>query len=149
MSTALEVITGALVEIGVRAAESPITDAEAADGLRDLNLMLNKWERVKRIPIGFETLDDLQDILPVDEGVIDGITSNLAVKIAPQYMKPVSQDLRDRARNDLREIQAWALTFNVQYPDSLPVGSGNEDPSSGSSADTNASGVDRFYPTNT
>lgn len=149
MATALEVITDALIEIGVRPAESPITAAEAADGLRDLNKMLNNWERIKKISIGFETLDTVDDIMPVDEGLIDGIASNLGVKIAPQYNRPVSIDLAKRAKDDLASIRAWALRFNVRYPDSLPIGSGNESESYHSNGDANTGTSDRFYPTNT
>ena len=148
MATALDVISGALKLLGVRAAEAPITDAEAQDGLESLNDMLNEWEIVRDISLGFETVDALQDVLSVSDGVIGGLKANLAVYMAPEYSREVSLSLERRAVMGMRAIQAYVLGFDVRYPDSLPIGSGNESESYASNGDSNVGTADRFYPPN-
>ena len=104
MATALEVITGAVVLLGVRAAESPLEPNEAEDGLVALNDMLNEWN-LEDIDIGFETIDDVQDELFVDTGTEGAIKSNLAVYIAPEYGRIVSDALALRASRSKKAVR--------------------------------------------
>lgn len=122
---ALEVITGALRLLGVRAAESPITDAEAQDGLESLNDMLNEWEQ-DGISLGFESVDDVDDDLYIDDAYAGAIKANLAVYIAPEYNRLVSDALAFRAKKGKRAARSSIPLECRDYPDSLPVGSGNE-----------------------
>ncbi len=150
MATALDVISGALKLLGVRAAESPIEDNEAQDGLVSLNDMLNEWDEVKKTCLGFETLDTVQDELYVDDGVIGAIKANLAVYIAPEYQRLVSPALQQRADDGFKAIRASKPLDPLQYPDSLPVGSGNQDNGYSGNGDVPGSAYGgAFYPGNT
>lgn len=143
---ALEAIEGALKLLGVKPAESAITAVEAEDGLKSLNDMLNEWEG-DEIRIGFESVDDVQDELYVDKSLDGPIKANLAVYIAPEYSRPVSAELALRAERGLTRIRASIPIKGSDYPDSLPVGSGNESIYSGD-GDAPGSRGGRFYPSN-
>ena len=147
MATALDIVTGALKLLGVTAAESPITDAEAVDGLQSLNDMMAEWE-VENISIGYEEIDELDDILYVDDGMEGAIKANLAVYIAPEYDRVVSPSLEKRATSGKRMAQASSLSFDVKYPDSLPIGSGNEVTGTGNGDIPGSGKSGKFFPAN-
>lgn len=148
MATAREVIKGALVLLKIRPAESPVTDAEASDGLRDLNNMLNWWS-IDGIDIDWETVEDLDETLYVDDGVIGPIESNLAIYIAPQYSAPVEPWLAVRAEAEKRSVRARVLPDPSEFPDTLPVGSGNEWTNYVADGDSPNNLIStRFYPKN-
>lgn len=78
------------------------------------------------IDCGYETLDVPSDILDVDLGAIGAIKSNLAVYIAPEYGRVVTPGLLERARRSKRSLRGSIKLNPSEYPDSLPIGSGNE-----------------------
>ena len=147
-TTVLDIVTGALQLLGVRVAESGVTSAEGVDGLTALNDMMNEWN-VDGIDVGYESLDDTADEIFVDLGSIGAMKANLAVYIAPEYDKTVSPALAERARRSRRSLRA-SITLNpAQFPDTLPVGSGNEDNNFVGDGDAPGNVRDsRFYPSN-
>jgi len=148
MATVLEVVTGALKLLEVRTAESPVTASEAVDGLLALNDMMNEWN-IDGINIGYETLDSTTDELHVDLGSIGAIKANLAVYIAPEYGRTVSPDLNDRADRSKKSLRNAIPLNSSEFPDTLPIGSGNED--NNFVGDGDAPGnlrSSRFYPAN-
>ncbi len=152
MSTARQVVNGAIKLLAVRPAESPLTDAELIDGLEAMNDMLNEWKD-DGIYIDFETVDDLDETLYVDEGVIGAIKSNLAIYISPEYSdKGIPQWLAQRAIDSKKTVRAKRLEENLErsmYPDTLPVGSGNEWNNNVPDGDSAGNTLDsRFYPPN-
>ena len=148
MATVTEVVTGALQLLEVRISESAITAAEAEDGLVSLNDMMNEWN-VDGINIGYETLDAIEDELFVTLGSIGAIKANLAVYIAPEYGRIVTPSLAERAIRSKRSLRASIPLNQAQFPDTLPIGSGNE--GNNFTADGDAPGgltSSRFYPSN-
>lgn len=149
MATVTEIVSGALQLLEVRTAESAIEAPEAEDGLTSLNDMMNEWN-VDGIDVGYETLDDVDDELFVDLGSIGAIKANLAVYIAPEYGRVVSTSLEMRARRSKRSLRASIPLNGSDYPDTLPIGSGNENNNFVSDGDSPSTLRDsRFYPTNT
>lgn len=149
MTTVTEVVSGALQLLEVRTAESAIEAPEAEDGLVSLNDMMNEWN-VDGINVGYETLDSIDAQLNVKLGAIGAIKANLAVYIAPEYGRIVSDTLDKRAKRGKRSLRASIPLNSSQYPDTLPVGSGNED--NNFVADGDSPGnlrSNKFYPTNT
>ena len=148
MATALDVITGAVVLLGVRTAESPLEPSEAEDGLVALNDMLNEWN-LDDIDIGFETIDDVQDELFVDTGTEGAIKSNLAVYIAPEYGRIVSDALAFRAKTGKAAVRGSISLRPLEFPDTLPVGSGNERNNRVPDGDKGGGSIGRrFFPSN-
>ena len=148
METVTEVVSGALRLLEVRTAESAITPEEAQDGLTALNDMMNEWN-VDGIDIGYETLDEVEDELFVTLGSLGAIKSNLAIYIAPEYGRIVTPALIERAKRSKRSLRASIPLNRSQYPDSLPIGSGNEDNNFVSDGDAPGGLRDsKFYPSN-
>lgn len=148
MATVTEIVSGALQLLEVRTAESAITSAEAEDGLVSLNDMMNEWN-VDGINVGYETLDDIDDDLHVKLGSIGAIKSNLAVYIAPEYGRIVTPHLETRAIRSKRSLRASIPLNGSEFPDTLPIGSGNED--NNFVADGDQPGnlrTSKFYPAN-
>ena len=126
MATVTEIVKGALLLLEIKVAEAAITGAEAEDGRVALNDMMNEWN-VNGINVGYETLDNADDELFVDLGAIGAIKANLAVYIAPEYGRSVGEELRLRARRSKRSLRGSIDLKPTEFPDSLPIGSGNED----------------------
>ena len=147
-TTVLDIVTGALQLLAVRVAESGVTPSEGVDGLAALNDMMNEWN-VDGIDVGYESLDDTADEIFVDLGSIGAMKANLAVYIAPEYGKTVSPALAERARRSRRSLRASIPLNPAQFPDTLPVGSGNEDNNFVGDGDAPGNVRDsRFYPSN-
>jgi hypothetical protein len=126
MTTATQIISGALKLLGVRAAESPITAVELQDGLEALNDMGAEWEE-DGIRIGFEPVTDATADLGIPRSSVSAFKANLAIRIAPEYSRIVSPALA-KLGDDTMDALTKSVVFigNVQYPGTLPLGSGNE-----------------------
>jgi len=143
-----KIVSDALVLLGVRIAESSITSAEAVDGLFTLNDMLAEW-MIDGIDIGYEALDETTDKVIVIPGGIAAIKPNLAVYMAPEYSRVVSPALARRANSSKRALRSSIRLRRTQYPDTLPIGSGNE--RNNFVADGDKAGLlrsSKFYPSN-
>ena len=148
MATARDVVDGALELLGVKAAESAVTAAEAINGLSGLNDMLNEWN-LEGLQIGLETIDDLDEELFVDDGAVGPLKANLAIYIAPGYDRTVTPELAQRAKRGKSTLRANVFECPVEYPSTLPVGSGNESIRVTTNGDVAGSTFsNRFYPGN-
>jgi len=148
MATVTEIVTGALQLLEVNTAETAITAPEAEDGLVSLNDMMNEWN-VDGIDVGYETLDDVDDPLSVNLGSIGAIKANLAIYIAPEYGRTPNQTLMERARRSKKSLRASIPLNSSEFPDTLPIGSGNEDNHFVADGDSPGNLRDsRFYPSN-
>lgn len=126
MATAQDVINRALAKIGVRAAESPLTAAETQDGLDALNDMLAAWEN-SGVTLGFLPVEKVSDTIRVPRHSLAAIKANLALIIAPEYGRVVNPALAVEARDSLNDLMISLSDIgDVNYPSTLPVGSGNE-----------------------
>lgn len=127
MSEGTVLIEGALKEIGVVSVAVPSSPEQITDGLIKLNSMMNIWLswgiQMKFSPITAPG-EDLNE--PID--ATNAIITNLAIKLAPTYSKPVSQDLKNNARIELEMVKS--IYQEVCIPDkvvssTLPLGAGN------------------------
>ena len=136
--TAKDVITDALQEILVLAVEAPLTSNEIQTGIRYLNRMMTAFA-VDGLNIGFTQITNIGDSMTVPDGALQGIVSNLALNLAPQFGADITPALLKKASDGLGAIQAIAVTvFPTPFGGTLPIGSGNE-------FDVSASEV-HFYP---
>lgn len=127
MSTAQHFIDRAMSRIGVKTAEIALEASEAQTGLDLLNDMLASWEVVT--PIGFDPVENLTDSVRVPRFAHGAIIDNLAILIAPEFQKVVQPSLAATAsslRNDM--LTALVSVGEVNYPSTLPLGSGNQCP---------------------
>jgi hypothetical protein len=128
MATSTDIVSGALRHIGVRAAESPLTAAEIQDGMEDLNDMGNEWEE-SGIHLGFTSSIDANATLDIPASSLAAFKANLAIRLAPSYGRIITPALANLANISLNAlVKSTAFIGDVEFPDTLPRGSGNECP---------------------
>jgi hypothetical protein len=91
VATALDVATASLRKIGVLAAEETPTAAAASDAITALRRMLGQWEAegirtgAAVVGVAFATTTTLA----VPETHLDAVEWNLALRLAPEYGRPL------------------------------------------------------------
>lgn len=123
---ALRFVESAAEEIGVKTAEITLESADAQVILSRMNDMLFEWRYLELTP-RFEELLNLQQDVAIDPEANGAVKYNLALRIAPAFQRIISPDLRDLANTSRSTLEIITFTpIMVDYPDSLPIGSGNE-----------------------
>lgn len=126
METANSLVTSALEEIHVQANEQPTQPVDFNRGVLYLNRMMAALS-VDGISLGYTVVTSAASPITVPAGAIEGMVFNLALKLAPTYDIPISQDLRMNANNGLKSMRKIAVVIKpTQFPCTLPIGSGNE-----------------------
>ena len=122
MATASDIISGALRKLGIRASETPISDAEMSDGLEDLN---DLGESNNLFPAVSSPSDDIR----IPRGLDGALKLVLAEKILPDYsdimLTPQLQKQFADAWSDIWRITNGSIVVN--FPNTLPSGTGNQD----------------------
>jgi len=132
MAKASQVTKAILQEILVHGAESELEAVEFQDTYMTA-------QAANGINLGYTVVSDLGDDITVPAGALQGIISNVAVMIAPQFGAQVDQALIAKAKVGLNAMRKLGITIQpMAYPSTLPVGSGNE-------GDGNFSN-DHFFP---
>ena len=117
-----------------------MTPDELQSGISRCNDMLTSWDDIGII-VGYTEVLNGDDIVNVDRSAVRAIKKNLAIDLAPSYQKPIGAVLAAVASGTLEVLMASSSNIGpVAYPDSLPLGSGNQC----SSNDTDR----RFFPNN-
>lgn len=127
MANAVEIIVDALDDILVGADESTLEAAETRSALRALNRIMSRLA-ASGLELGYTEVSKLSDPITVAAGALDGITTLLALRLWPKYIKDAqpSAVLIDQALAGLKAIRNIAVSFpQVGFPDTLPIGSGN------------------------
>ena len=121
MATASDIAGAALRKLGIRSSETPIEADEMADALETLNDMgeAHSW---------FQAVADSSTELNIQRRAIGPLKSLLAEKLAPEY---TAASITPNLQNEFNE--AWRTIYmitngdlNVAFPNTLPVGSGNQ-----------------------
>ncbi len=140
MVTMREVVQDAFEEIGVKTAEVPLTSDELQSGIRRCNDMLTEWGDIGII-FGYIPVLNGDDTINVDRSAVGAIKYNLAIRLAPSFQKVVGNALVAIASGSMEVLMASSSNIGtISYPDSLPLGSGNQCASN----DTDR----RFFPNN-
>jgi len=131
------VIVDAFQLIGVLGEEEPFQPAMAQTGIRFMNRMMARLAAIG-LDLGYTEVTNLASPITVPLGAVEGIISNLARLLGPQYSVPVGQEVVIAARKGIVAMNALATNIGPsRYPDNLPRGSGNDVPGFTSS---------HFYP---
>lgn len=125
MTTAAQVIKFALQEIITQASESPLEADEYQDCIFALNTMMLEYD-ADGIHLGFTEVTNLGDTITVPAGAISGVTSNLAVRVAPQFQGVITPELMKKAQDGYRVMCKIGVTIQpTQFGSMVPRGSGN------------------------
>jgi len=128
-----EVVIDALEDLVVQADEAPIEPSEAAAAIRVLNDMMFMWA-ARGIDLGFTEVNDMGDVMTVPAGAIFGIKAALAISLAGKYEVPIPESVLQKAKAGWEAILNLSVEIAaVEYPSTLPKGSGNDYPSYSSS----------------
>jgi len=125
VATGIELITDALEELGYKSAESPIESDDIRVALRRLNLMLEEWEGTGR-HLGFTRILKPADEVSIPSWAENPVMLNLAGRLAAPMRMPITSELAasiSAANSNL--LKKTALIGKVKFPDTLPIGSGN------------------------
>jgi hypothetical protein len=124
-TTALTIIKRAFSKAGIRAAETPLQASETQDGLDALNDLLAEWDAASVLK-GVSPVEAVGDIVNAPRYAMGAIKSSLAAKIMGEYNKPMNATLAaDISSSYNLMIQASTNLEELNYPSTLPLGSGN------------------------
>jgi len=127
MATARKILERSFSMAGIRAAETPLTAAEIADGLDLMNDLLSLWDATGTLK-GVAPVMGADDEVNADRHELYAIKSNVAIGLAGEYGIPVNQSLAHNANTALSGLVSANINLrDIKYPSTLPVGSGNRD----------------------
>ena len=126
METAQTVINDALQEILVQAIEQPLEQVDFAIARRYINRFMNEIA-ADGVTLGYTMVNSPNDPITIPYGAINGLIYNLALHLSTTYDVAVGPELAVKAANGLRIMTRIATQIvPSSYPDTLPIGSGNE-----------------------
>lgn len=127
MTTALHMIKRAFSMAGIKPAETPLTASETNDGRDLMNDMLAAWDANGTLE-GVPLVSDVNDTVDAPRYADWAIKANLSILIRHEYDIPVTQGAAFAASQSFAAmVNADVELFDIEFPDTLPIGSGNRD----------------------
>jgi len=138
VATVAQVAKASLQRILVQNSEADLEADEYQDFIFSMNNYMLALD-AQGIALGYTEVSSLGDDVTVPTGALRGIIANMAIEVAPDYNGVISAGLQVAAQDGLRAMRRLGQSMpSSQYPDTLPVGSGNEG--------CDNSYVSHFYP---
>jgi len=129
MSTAQQLIEGGLKLLAVKRAGIAPTSVQLADGLESLNDLLVELQ-ARNIKIPMNIVSDVTEDVGNDDWSTAFLKCELALRMAAEYSIEPSMALMRMYKDAKRTVYSHLVDLrNVSKPDTLPVGSGNQDTS--------------------
>lgn len=125
MATAKEIVDNASESIGYKAAETPLEAADAKIALEELNDMLAEWLD-SGIDLGAVPVKNLADEVRIPRGAVSAVKKNLAVRLCVPFTRPITPELLSVANASTKSMLRSIVKIDVEYPGTLPRGSGNQ-----------------------
>lgn len=129
-TTKREIVEQAYGELSLQGYVFDLSPEEFLDALKRLDRLMASLDMV--IALGYNLPANPNDTDPDDDSglpdwAVDPVATNLAVRLAPGNGKNLSQDTRIAAKNGLNMLLARTAQIpRTQYPDNLPMGTGNK-----------------------
>lgn len=126
MTTAKQIVDGAAEEIGVKTAEIQLEAADAQIIFDRMNDLLVEWADIGLTP-EFQEVFSLDSTVQVNRNAVAAIKLHLAIRCASSFQKVVTQALVLTAADAIARLETSTAHIGpVAYPDTLPLGSGND-----------------------
>lgn len=126
MTTAATVEKAILQEILVQDSEAPLQAIEFQDCTFAMNNFMFELA-ADGVDLGYTEVTNLGDLITIPQGAMNGLIKNVAFMLSVQFDVAPTQALIAQAGNGLRVMTKIAVQIPAQiFPDTLPVGSGNE-----------------------
>lgn len=137
MATASQVTKAILQEILVHGAESTLEAVEFQDTVFAMNNYMTALD-AQGVKLRYTVVTDLGDEITIPNGALQGLISNVAIMVAPQFGATIEQSLIAKAKMGLDAMRKLGVSQErMRFPSTLPMGSGNES--------TSVSNDDHFY----
>ena len=150
--TVQQIMDRSLKLLVVAGAESDITGSDSDDFIFALNNYMSELEsgqytetvddetKTYGIDLSWTEVDAVSDTVGVPRSAVKGLCAVMAVEMAPEYGVAVTPELNRLAKDGLNDlIRIGSNTPPMKFPETFPVGSGNED-------DGSIYGSEHFYP---
>lgn len=125
MATAAQILKAALQEILVQTSEAPLEADEYQDAIFALNSMMNEFEG-GGLNLGWSDIENLGDEITSPTSINSAIVSNLAIRLAPQFLGSVTPELMMKADRGFKLMNKIGISIQeTLLPNGLPIGSGN------------------------
>lgn len=125
MATYSDFIAEALEDLGYLGAETPLEAADSKKAFNILNDMLAEWST--GILPGVAPADNESDEVRAPRYSHSAIKANLAVRCSAPFRTPISAELAAVVKTTSESLlRITAKIGKVNYPGTLPRGSGNE-----------------------
>lgn len=121
----------AYTELGVASYAFDLTPEDFESAMRRLDSMMAEWN-AKGIRLGYPIPgspqdSDLDEPSQVPDSANEAIITNLAIRIAPQIGKTVSNETKVTAKGAYNTVLARAcFPPEMQFPGTMPAGAGNK-----------------------
>lgn len=126
MTTVLQIAEGAAKRIGVKTAEIALEADDFQTILDNLNDLGTEWADIGLTP-GFQEVANDTDVVAIDRNAVAAFKDELAIRSAPDFERNPTQALIRNAEKTYRRLSASANHIGpVDFPDTLPTGSGND-----------------------
>ena len=126
METAGTLIVDSLQDLVVQAAEADLEQSEIQAALRYMNRYMFRLA-AGGVNLGFTEVSSTSDPITIPIGALDGLRANLAIMLAPMFDAVITPALQMAANDGERVMYSLGATLQeMQFPDRLPIGSGNE-----------------------
>ncbi len=131
MTTKADIINGAYSQLRISGLTVDPTSEDIRVALRRLESMMGELEYSRNICVGynFEVTPDINSVTNVILPYWPMMEANLALRLIPDFNKPVPQTLLDQASQTMEAASAAYASRSVrevQYPDRQPIGSGTQ-----------------------
>ena len=123
MTTAAELITDAFLLIRSNDPGEALEEYDFAQGMRVLNRMMRRWE-ANGISLGWQGIDNPNDVLPIPPEAEEPVVYNLAVKLRAIYGATLEEDVISLARNGYAQLlrDVFGVNAPVQITN-MPISS--------------------------
>lgn len=130
MTTVAQIADGVAEELGVKTAEIALQPGDFQVILDRLNDLGTEWSDIGLTPAFQEVANDT-DPVAIDRNAVSAFKFTLAIRCAPAFQRAVTPALAENAKTTLATLRASVNHIGpVDFPDTLPTGSGNDCPDS-------------------
>jgi hypothetical protein len=122
MQTVLRTLERGYSKISVKEAGIDLSDEEKSDGISEMNAMM--WEHdADGLGVGWSDISSVNDVLPVPDWAISFVENGFAIRMAPEFGRPIDPSLIAMYEQALRVVQKNNVVIpDICYPNILPVG---------------------------
>ena len=130
MTTAQQIVDGAAQHAGVKTAEIALEPDDFQVIFDTMNDMLLEWADLGLTP-AFNEVFNSSDVVEIDNNARAAVKASLAIRISPAFDKQITTGLLGLVTDTLARLEASTdFIGEIAFPDTLPLGSGNQCPDS-------------------